>query len=638
VTLGTIGGTSAPVSLTIASAANVTFTGTVRLLGDLTQTAGTGTTTLNGTAAAGISGSLSLTTSNVQFATAPLTVVGNVNIAAGTIGLGSNTGVTSPGTISFTAGAGGFTQAASAPVTTTSTAASALNITVNSGGSAALGKLTADSSTLTITANGGGAMTDNNDAATVVVNLSAKNITLVSTGAIGVGNPIEYMSPNTPTAPANAGIVNASTLGGSGTALARIDFGGNSNFTTTGFTHVPTNTIYTTSGLGYGFAVNPAVSQSLQATGYSVSTINLYRDGVTGKGTAQATFRYNIANGTYAARFYVGHVGMATRTRIEVEGGALSGQSVILSANVFTTVTISNIVVNDGVLDMLFRTPAGYVGSWLVCGFDLAASEASLPPTAPQRLEGLTFDEHGLEETSTARLFSASRAGQVLTPETVEQARREAIADWITTGLTPGQILALQNATVQITDLNSEGAFGFAGSRLIQLDDDALGFGWHVGSGPVPTGAVDLGTVLRHELGHILGYGDLDPAAAGDDIMSGTILPGERRGVASNVAETIVGTRPVLAEAAVVRRQNRPDLFASNGPADSAEFAKTTLVRRSSQADPAAMPTSVTVAKSASTSGTKLMALPGADIKEVPVDVSELQSLDELFSDPLAAF
>ncbi|MFN9826784.1 MAG: hypothetical protein ACK58J_21775, partial [Planctomyces sp.] len=174
---------------------------------------------------------------------------------------------------------------------------------------------------------------------------------------------------------------------------------------------------------------------------------------------------------------------------------------------------------------------------WLVCGLDLAASVADLPPTAPQRLEGLTFDQHGLEETSTARLASVSRAGQLLTSELVEQARREAVADWITTGLTPGQILALQNATVQITDLNSEGAFGFAGSRLIQLDDDALGFGWHVGSGPVPTGAVDLGTVMRHELGHILGYGDLDPATAGDSIMSGTILPGERRTVPINATE-----------------------------------------------------------------------------------------------------
>jgi hypothetical protein len=67
-------------------------------------------------------------------------------------------------------------------------------------------------------------------------------------------------------------------------------------------------------------------------------------------------------------------------------------------------------------------------------------------------------------------------------------------------------------------------------------------------------------------------------------------------------------------------------------------LAKTTIISRSSLADPAAMPTSVKVAESGSTSGTKLMALPGADIKEVPVDVSELQSLDELFSDPLAAF
>ncbi|MEY4187818.1 MAG: hypothetical protein RIT02_2852, partial [Planctomycetota bacterium] len=32
-------------------------------------------------------------------------------------------------------------------------------------------------------------------------------------------------------------------------------------------------------------------------------------------------------------------------------------------------------------------------------------------------------------------------------------------------------------------------------------------------------------------LGHILGYGDLDPATAGDSIMSGTILPGQRRHV-----------------------------------------------------------------------------------------------------------
>ncbi|MFN5434007.1 MAG: hypothetical protein ACK5ES_05550, partial [Planctomyces sp.] len=288
---------------------------------------------------------------------------------------------------------------------------------------------------------------------------------------------------------------------------------------------------------GFGFAATALASQAGQSTGYSVSTINLYRDGVTGKGTAQARFRYTIANGTYSVRLYVGHPTMETSTRVEAEGGTYFGQSGTLAKNVFSTITISNIVVGDGVLDLAFRAPAGYTGYWLVCGLDLAASVADLPPTAPQRLDGLTFDQHGLEETSTARLASVSRAGQLLTSELVEQARREAVADWITTGLTPRQILALQNATVQITDLNSEGAFGFAGSRLIQLDDDALGFGWHVGSGPVPTGAVDLGTVMRHELGHILGYGDLDPATAGDSIMSGTILPGERRSVHQTISD-----------------------------------------------------------------------------------------------------
>jgi hypothetical protein len=301
------------------------------------------------------------------------------------------------------------------------------------------------------------------------------------------------------------------------------------NYTTTNFTHVASNKLFTVNS--FGFAASALASQATQSTGYSVSTINLYRDGVTGKGTAQTRFRYSIQSGTYSVRLYVGHPTMETSTRVEAEGGAFFGQSGTLAKNVFSTITIPDILVSDGVLDLVFRTPAGYSGYWLVCGLDLAASVSSLPTTAPQRLDGLTFDEHGLEETSTARLSSVSRAGHLLTADVVELTRREAIADWITTGLTPGQILALQNATVQISDLNSEGAFGLAGTRLIQLDDDALGFGWHVGSGPVPTGAVDLGTVMRHELGHILGYGDLDPTTAGDDIMSGTILPGQRRHV-----------------------------------------------------------------------------------------------------------
>ncbi|MFN7682090.1 MAG: hypothetical protein ACK5TG_14600, partial [Planctomyces sp.] len=488
------------------------------------------------------------------------------------------------------------------------------------------------------TLGGTGSMTDNNDTPTVGVNLSAKNITLVGpASAIGSGNPLEFLSPNSPTAPTGAGIVNGSSLGGVAGGIARLDFGGNMNYTTTNFTHVPGNKLFTTNG--FGFAATALASQAAQSTGYSVSTINLYRDGVTGKGTATSTFRYSIGNGTYSVRLYVGHPTMETSTRVDVEGAAYSGQSGTLAKNVFSTITIDNIQVNDGVLDFVFRAPASYTGYWLVCGMDIAANAASLPATAPQRLDGLTFDETGLEETSTARLASVSRAGQLLTSELVEQARREAIADWITTGLTPGQILALQNATVQITDLNSEGAFGFAGSRLIQLDDDALGFGWHVGSGPVPTGAVDLGTVMRHELGHILGYGDLDPATAGDSIMSGTILPGERRTVPVSVMENPDAPALSSPEQCGPQRIRRDDLLHGEDPGQS-RSATVSLIASWNRS----VAGGHTPGRSRVSSAVLRKLMQNSDVSEQKPEAMELlaasdaDSIDQLFSNPLECF
>ncbi len=270
---------------------------------------------------------------------------------------------------------------------------------------------------------------------------------------------------------------------------------------------------------------------------------------------------------------------------------------------------------------------------------DIAANAASLPPTAPQRLDGLTFDETGLEETSTARLPSVSRAGQLLTSELVEQARREAIADWITTGLTPGQILALQNATVQITDLNSEGAFGFAGSRLIQLDDDALGFGWHVGSGPVPTGAVDLGTVMRHELGHILGYGDLDPATAGDSIMSGTILPGERRSVPVSVISKADDPALSSSEQCGPQRIRRDDLLHGEEPGQS-RSATVSLIASENRS----VAGGHTPGRSRVSSAVLRRLMQNSDVSEQKPEAMELlaasdaDSIDQLFSNPLECF
>jgi predicted Zn-dependent protease len=38
---------------------------------------------------------------------------------------------------------------------------------------------------------------------------------------------------------------------------------------------------------------------------------------------------------------------------------------------------------------------------------------------------------------------------------------------------------------------------------------------------------MDLATVIAHELGHVLGYADLDAAA--DDLMAATLPAGQRR-------------------------------------------------------------------------------------------------------------
>ena len=71
----------------------------------------------------------------------------------------------------------------------------------------------------------------------------------------------------------------------------------------------------------------------------------------------------------------------------------------------------------------------------------------------------------------------------------------------------------------------------------MRLDDDGAGRGWFVdrtpgddrefgGRGPA---GYDLLTVVEHELGHVIGFDDIDTASAPADLMAAHLAPGVRR-------------------------------------------------------------------------------------------------------------
>jgi hypothetical protein len=166
---GSLGATTTLNSLTINSARDVTFMGTVNTSGGLTQSSGTGTSTLKGGA---VGGALSLTTNAITVATSTLTTVGAAVLnAQNAVSFNADLNATA-NTISILAnqdGAGteGFTQASGVSITTTNNTSSAVAITVNTSGGgtggATFGTINAGSTLgrVTVAVNGGG-VTDSN--------------------------------------------------------------------------------------------------------------------------------------------------------------------------------------------------------------------------------------------------------------------------------------------------------------------------------------------------------------------------------------------------------------------------------------------------------------------------------------------
>ncbi len=132
-----------------------------------------------------------------------------------------------------------------------------------------------------------------------------------------------------------------------------------------------------------------------------------------------------------------------------------------------------------------------------------------------------------------------------------------AIAQW-TEALGNGdpRLASLGDVRVSVADL-AGGKLGYAEGSTILIDADAAGHGWFidftpydnsefsaqgknggfvaVGSSPA-VGDIDLLTVVTHEMGHVLGFEDLNPNA--NLLMSGSLDEGVRRLPGKSIART----------------------------------------------------------------------------------------------------
>ncbi len=196
---GAVGGTTALTSVLVNSAADVTLSSTIQTTGNVTQSAGTGTTTFNGTSGGGIGGNLGVTTDAITFSTAGVTTTGTINLnAQNAVSVNASTGLNATAsTITIAAnqdgaGAQGFSQANGTTIQTTNAGATAISITVGGTGGAGLAALqTGGAGRTTVTA--GGAISDTNAAA---ANITGGSAALSGVGGIGSGNALETAITN----------------------------------------------------------------------------------------------------------------------------------------------------------------------------------------------------------------------------------------------------------------------------------------------------------------------------------------------------------------------------------------------------------------------------------------------------------
>jgi hypothetical protein len=130
---------------------------------------------------------------------------------------------------------------------------------------------------------------------------------------------------------------------------------------------------------------------------------------------------------------------------------------------------------------------------------------------------------------------------EVLRMSSVDALYDAAVAHWSL--IDPTAAARLANVDVRIADLTGD-VLGLASesTRTIWLDTNAAGHGWEVNPQTQFQNrqSIDLLSVLTHELGHVLGRANLDPANYPHEMMTSRLAAGVRRGSASSQLEAIL--------------------------------------------------------------------------------------------------
>ena len=153
----------------------------------------------------------------------------------------------------------------------------------------------------------------------------------------------------------------------------------------------------------------------------------------------------------------------------------------------------------------------------------------TLPNTATVQADGIapiTSNQVIITVTGGGSPQLASSVGsatltETLTDQELQPIVAQAVEQWRAAGV--GSLTTLDNMTVHVARLG-HGELGWTFGNDVWIDATAQGWGWSIGN-TTAQGQMDLLTVVTHELGHVLGYGD----DAGPAVMATTLAPGVRR-------------------------------------------------------------------------------------------------------------